>query len=257
VRTVFDVAADAYDQFMGRYSTKLSGQLADLAGVDAGQRVLDVGCGTGALTSELVRRVGAGLVAAVDPSASFVGAAGARFPGVDVREAPAEALPFADATFDAALAQLVVHFMTDPIAGVREMARVTRPGGTLVASVWDIAGGQSPLNPFWAAAKAIDPVVVGEAELAGTKQGHLVDLFEAAGLRDIEESVLVADTRHTSFEEWWQPFENGAGPAGAYAVALDTATRARLREHARSMFPDGPFTIVARAWAARGVVQGA
>ena len=120
----FDVAADAYDRFMGRYSQLLSPQLADLAGVRAGQRVLDVGCGPGALTAELVARVGAGAVAAVDPSEPFVAAAGSRYPGVDVRRASAEHLPFQDATFDASLAQLVVHFMADPVAGLAEMARV-------------------------------------------------------------------------------------------------------------------------------------
>src|SRR5688572_19161989 len=120
----FNVAATAYDAFMGRYSAPLSPQLADLAGVETGQRVLDVGCGPGALTAELVRRVGAPNVAAVDPSEPFVTAARERQPGVDVRLAPAEDLPFEDDAFDAALAQLVVHFMDDPVAGLKEMRRV-------------------------------------------------------------------------------------------------------------------------------------
>jgi len=125
----FDVAADAYDRFMGRYSQQLSPQLAEFTGIRAGQHVLDVGCGPGALTAELVRRVGHELVTAVDPSASFVAAAQARNPGVRVEEAAAEKLPFPNAAFDAALAQLVVHFMSDPIAGLTEMRRVTCPGG--------------------------------------------------------------------------------------------------------------------------------
>src|SRR3954469_8035327 len=128
----FDVAAESYDRFMGRYSSQLSAQLADLAGVEAEQRVIDVGCGPGALTAELVRRVGASAVAAVDPSEPFVEAARARHPGVDVRLASAEQLPFEDDVFDAAIAQLVVHFMSDPATGVGEMARVTRPGGPVV-----------------------------------------------------------------------------------------------------------------------------
>lgn len=113
----FDVAAEAYDHFMGRYSRLLSAQLADFAGVYGGQRVLDVGCGPGALTAELVARLGPAAVAAVDPSEPFVAAARARNPGVDVRRSSAERLPFPKGTFDAALAQLVVHFMTDPVVG--------------------------------------------------------------------------------------------------------------------------------------------
>jgi SAM-dependent methyltransferase len=251
---MFDVAAKSYDLFMGRYSSRLSAQLADLAGVSVGQRVLDVGCGPGALTTELVRRVGAGRVAAVDPSPSFVAAAQARHPGVDVRQATAEDLPYPDAAFDAALAQLVVHFMTDPVAGIREMARVTQAGGSVVACVWDFGGHRAPLSPFWAAAIALDPTVTTEDHLAGAREGHLVELFRAAGLRDVQGSELVADMEHTDFDEWWSPFEHGVGPAGAYAATLDEPTRRRLREQARSMLPDGPFTIMARAWAARGVV---
>ncbi|MFL5647494.1 MAG: class I SAM-dependent methyltransferase, partial [Chloroflexota bacterium] len=136
----FDVAAEAYDRFMGRYSAQLSSQMADLAGVAIAQRVLDVGCGPGALTAELVKRVGApDRVAAVDPSEPFVAAARARNPGVAIERATAEHLPFDDGRFDAALAQLVVHFMSDPVAGLAEMARVTRPGGVVAACVWDFA----------------------------------------------------------------------------------------------------------------------
>src|SRR2546423_9229915 len=144
-----NVAADAYDRFMGRYASRLAAQMADLAGVAAGQRVVDVGCGPGALTAELVRRVGAEAVEAVDPSEPFVAAVKERLPGVDVQLAAAEKLPFADATFDAALAQLVVHFMADPVRGLGEMARVTRAGGVVAACVWDHAGDRSPLAADW------------------------------------------------------------------------------------------------------------
>jgi ubiquinone/menaquinone biosynthesis C-methylase UbiE len=144
----FDVAADAYDRFMGRYSAPLAPPFADLAGVEAGQRVLDVGCGPGALTAELVRRLGPAEVSAVDPSEPFVVAVKERHPGVDVRRAPAEDLPFGDDVFDAALAQLVVHFMSDPVAGLREAGRVTRPGGVVAACVWDQADDRGPLGVF-------------------------------------------------------------------------------------------------------------
>src|ERR671923_2453850 len=134
---------------MGRYSRPLAPQLADFAGVRAGQRVVDVGCGPGALTSELVARLGAEAIVAADPSEPFVEAARERHPGVEVALAPAEDLPFDDDAFDAALAQLVVHFMSDPVAGLAEMRRVTRPGGAVAACVWDHAGHRSPLAPFW------------------------------------------------------------------------------------------------------------
>lgn len=250
----FDVAAEAYDRFMGRYSVLLAGQMADLAGVTQGQRVVDVGCGPGALTGELVARVGAANVAAVDPSAAFVAAAASRHPGVDVREASAEALPFEGGSFDAALAQLVVHFMADPIAGLAEMRRVTRPGGVVVACVWDHAGGQGPLGLFWRAARALDPDVHDESDLAGARQGHLGELFRAAGLRDIAESTLVADLEHPDFDAWWEPFTRGVGPAGAYVATMDTDAQVLLRERCRGELGAGPFVIPARAWAARGLI---
>src|SRR3954469_5478793 len=163
----FDVAASAYDRFMGRYSGGLSPQLADLAGVAAGQTVLDVGCGPGALTAELVTRLGTEAVTAVDPSGSFVAAAAVRNPGVDVRQAKAEALPFAADAFDVALAQLVVHFMADPVAGLREMARVARPGGPVAAGVWDHAGRRTPIGVFWRVVRERDPAADDESQLNG------------------------------------------------------------------------------------------
>jgi SAM-dependent methyltransferase len=250
---VFDVAADAYDRFMGRYSVLLSPQLADLAGVRPGQRVLDVGCGPGALTAELVTRLGPTAVAAVDPSAPFVAAARLRHPGVNVLQASAEHIPFPDHAFDAALAQLVVHFMNDPVAGLAEMARVTRQDGVVAACVWDHAGGQGPLSLFWEAARELDPGVDDESRLAGAREGHLAELFNAAGLREIEEATVSASLEHPSFETWWEPFTGGVGPAGAYVAGLDPERRAELREACRRLLPDPPFLLTARAWAARGV----
>jgi SAM-dependent methyltransferase len=249
----FAVAAEAYDRFMGRYSVPLAPGLADFAGVEPGQRVLDVGCGPGALTAELVGRVGPEAVSAVDPSAPFVEAARERNPGVDVRLAPAERLPFGEAEFDAALAQLVVHFMADPVAGLREMARVTRSQGVVAACVWDHAGGRGPLSPFWEAAHGLDPGVEDESRLAGAREGHLGELFRAAGLREVEEGVLSVDVEHPSFEEWWEPFTLGVGPAGAYAAGLDPEPQSLLRERCRELLPDPPFVVTANAWAARGL----
>jgi SAM-dependent methyltransferase len=248
----FDVAAESYDRFMGRYSQLLSPQLADLAGVRSGQRALDVGCGPGALTGELVARLGPESVAAVDPSEPFVEAARARNPSVDVRQASAEQLPFPDRAFDATLAQLVVHFMADPVAGLAEMARVTRRDGVVAACVWDHAGGQGPLGVFWQAARELAPDVRDESNLAGAREGHLAQLFDAAGLREIEATVLSATLEHPSFEEWWEPFTRGVGPAGAYTIGLEQDRRAELRQRCRSLLPAAPFVVTAKAWAARG-----
>jgi len=250
----FDVSTAAYGRFMGRYSVPLGPLLADLAGLTAGQRVLDVGCGPGALTAELVARLGSAAVAAVDPSEPFVDAARARHPGVDVRHAAAEHLPFEDASFDAALAQLVVHFMDDPVVGLGEMRRVSRRGGAVAACVWDHDGGGGPLSVFWEAARRLDPGVAGEAGLAGARQGHLGQLLRAAGLAEVEETALVVTVEHPSFEEWWEPFTLGVGPAGAHVAGLDADQRAGLRDQCRALLPTAPFVVTARAWAARGCV---
>jgi SAM-dependent methyltransferase len=250
----FDVAAEAYDRFMGAWSRLLAAPMADLAGIRPGQRVLDVGCGPGSLTSELVGRLGADAVAAVDPSEPFVAAARARHPGVDIRRAPAEALPFPAAVFDAALAQLVVHFMADPVAGLREMARVTRPGGVVAACVWDFGGGRGPLGPFWVAARSMDPDVDDESERAGTHAGQLAELFRSAGLEEIAATDLAAHRAFSSFDDWWDLFSRGVGPAGAYLARLDERRRESLRDRCRAMLPDGSFELAAHAWAARGRV---
>ena len=249
----FTVAADAYDRFMGRYSVLLAPQLAALADVVAGQRALDVGCGPGALITELVRRLGPAAVTAIDPSEPFVAAARERHPEVDVRRASAELLPFTDQAFDAALAQLVVHFMEDPVIGLREMARVTRTHGVVAACVWDHAGGRGPLSVYWEAAHELDPAVEDESGLAGAREGHLTELFEAAGLREIEETHLGLSVEHPTFEDWWEPFTLGVGPAGSHAARLDPTRRTQLRELCRDKLRAGPFVLRARAWAARGL----
>ncbi len=250
----FSVAADAYDRFMGRYSTPLAPELASFANVVEGQWVLDVGCGPGALTSELVRRVGVGRVSAVDPSGPFVEAIRERLPDVTVARASAEHLPFPDQSFDAVIAQLVVHFMTDPVAGLAEMARVARPGGTVASCVWDHAGGQGPLGVFWDAVRTLDPDARDESELAGAREGHLAEVFAAAGLHEIEDTVLSVSVVHPTFEEWWEPFTLGVGPAGSYTAGLEPDRQARLRDLCRDRLRDEPFTVTARAWAARGRV---
>jgi len=248
---VFDVAAERYDRFMGTYSAPLAPLFADFAGVDAGRRVLDVGCGPGALTAELLRRLDAGALAAVEPSGAFVAAARERHPEVDIRQAAAEQLPFGDDEFDVALAQLVVHFMEDPVKGIGEMARVTREGGTVAACVWDHAGGIGPLSPFWNAAHRVDPDAPDESQMAGAREGHLAELFRQAGVKAVEDTALAVSVEHASFDAWWEPFTFGVGPAGGYLARLDEEQLLRMKEAAREEFPSDRV-ITASAWAARG-----
>jgi SAM-dependent methyltransferase len=239
-------------QFMGRYSEPLAARFAELAGVRHGQRVLDVGCGPGALTAELVNRVGAESVSAVEPSASFAAGVRERLPGVDVRRSAAEQLPFPDGIFDVALAQLVVHFMANPVRGLREMRRVARPGGMVAACVWDHAGGRGPLAAFWSAVRELDPAADDESNLPGVREGHLASLFTQAGLGGTQASTLTVRVSYASFDDWWQPFTLGVGPAGAYVTSLASERRVALREQCRRLLPADAVEIIAVAWAASG-----
>lgn len=249
----FDVSADAYTRFMGRYSEPLAVQFAALADPQPGQRAVDVGCGPGALTSQLVERLGVSAVSAIDPSESFVAATQLRFPGLDVRQGVAERLPFPDDGFDVAMAQLVVHFMSDPVAGLREIGRVTQPGGSVLACVWGHTGTRGPLTWFWRAVQDLDPDAETESNLAGTREGHLAELFEAAGLRDIESSSLTVRATYSSFVDWWEPYTLGVGPAGAYVAGLDDSARDRLQARCAELLPEPPFEVEAQAWCVRAL----
>ncbi|GAB3021909.1 methyltransferase [Nocardioides flavus (ex Wang et al. 2016)] len=248
----FEVTGGAYDRFMGRYSRPLAAGFGDWLELAPGQRAIDVGCGPGALTGVLVDRLGAGQVAAVDPSASFVEACRERHPGVDVRRAGAESLPYEDDSFDVAAACLVVHFMTDPVGGVAEMARVTRRDGLVGAAVWDLAGARAPMWPLWEAVARLQPEHPGERELPGGSREGLVAILENAGLRGVEAVELPVTVTHPSFEEWWEPYLHGVGPAGEAVAALGPDGRARLEEALRRRLGDGPFDLTAVAYAARG-----
>lgn len=247
-------SADAYDRFMGRFSLPLAHAFADLVDPRPGQTALDVGCGPGALTGVLVERLGAASVAAVDPTPSFAEAARDRFPGADVRIAPAEHLPFADDRFDLTIAQLVVHFMTDPTAGIREMARVTKPAGLVAANVWDFEGRRGPLGVFERACLDLDPNAPTERSYEGTASGQLASLLKRAGLTDVWDGALTIRVEFDTFDQWWQPFTLGVGPAGAYVASLSDDARDRLADHCRELLPDVPFGIDATAWAATGRV---
>jgi len=252
----FSIAGDVYDRFMGRYSRELAPRLIGFAGVTAGTRALDVGCGPGALASALAAVIGPDHVAAADPSQPLLAACAVRVPGADVRQAPADALPWADDTFDAALAQLVVNFLPDPVAGAREMARVTRPGGAIAACTWDYGDGMTMLHTFWESARALDPGAPDEARtMAIQTAADLRGVWEGADIAEIETGELVVETGYRDFDDLWQPFLGGPGPAGAYTAGLDPAPQAALRDEFRARLgsPTGPFTLRAKAWAVRGV----
>jgi ubiquinone/menaquinone biosynthesis C-methylase UbiE len=249
----FAPSAEGYDRMMGRYLPTLGPAFVDVAGVQPDMQVLDVGCGPGGLTAELVRRCGPDHVAAVDPTPPFVAACRERYPGVDVREGAAEQLPYLDGTFDASLASLVVGFMQDPIAGVREMARVTRPGGTVAACFWDISR-MPALGLFWAAAGALEPAISGEARRRGGAEGDLRQLLETAELSDVQDGTIEASAVYADFADWWSAYTLGVGPIGAYYQSLDEAHRDILRQECRTRLgdPSGSFTLTATAWFARG-----
>jgi SAM-dependent methyltransferase len=252
----FAVSADSYDRYMGRYSRVLAPLLAEFARVQPGQVVLDVGCGPGALTAELARRIGAEHVAAVDPSPEFVLACATRVAGADVRDAPAEKVPWPDDSFDAVLSQLVVSFLRDASAGVREMRRVVRDGGSVTACTWDYGGEMQMLRTFWDAALALDPGAPDEAKVMNyIDPGALRELWLRSNLRDIETAALTVHAQYAAFEDYWEPFLTGTGPAGAYCVSLDPGHRAALRDECfgRLGTPAGSFTLTARAWAVRGL----
>lgn len=248
-----NVPAESYRRFMGRFSEPLADRFLAWVGVVPGERALDVGCGPGAMTACLVERLGPAAVTAVDPSPSFVAAASSRFPGAEIRVGAAEELEFADGAFDLTIAQLVVHFMSDPVAGVQQMARVTRPGGRLAACVWDHAGGRGPLSIFLRAVREVDQTAE-DATLA--RESRLAPLFAAVGLEDVREEALTVRLRFQTFEEWWEPFTLGVGRAGSYVARHEKSQRQALRNAFRRMTPEAPFDLDATAWCVAAVKGG-
>ncbi len=254
----FQAPAELYDAHVGRYGPQLAAALIDAAALAPGDRVLDVGCGPGPLTRAVATRVGAENVAAVDPSEPFVAACRDRVPGADVRVARAEELPFADGAFDAVVSQLVLNFVADPAAGVAEMLRVTRPGGTVAASVWDYAEGMTLIRGFWDAAIELDPEHATPLDegvrMPHCDEGGLARLFAAAGLEEIRSGSFIASADYASLDDLWRPIALGVGPTGAYAIALPEDRRDALRDALGRHLGQGeaPFTLGARAWWAAG-----
>jgi SAM-dependent methyltransferase len=256
----FRAAAETYDRHVGRYAPALGSAPVEFAGIEPGMRALDVGCGPGALTAQLARLLGPANVRAAEPSEPFAEACRERV-GVEVVSAPAEALPFEDEVFDAALSQLVVNFMSDAEAGVGEMARVTTPGGLVASCVWDYAGEMTLLRAFWDAAREVDPQRGAVADegvvMRWCAEGELGELWQAAGLRDVRTGALVVSAAYADFDDLWAPLPTGIAPSGAFCKSLDTDGQAQLREAYRHRLGvgEGPFELTARAWAAVGAVR--
>lgn len=253
----FRGSATAYDRLVGRYAAPLAAALIEFAGVEPEMRALDVGCGTGGLTAALTERLGETNVRAVDPSEPFAEACRTRLPRVEVLVASAEALPFDDQAFDATLAQLVVNFIPDADAGVREMARVTRPGGIVASCVWDYPGEMTLLRAFWDAAREVDPEAPDEgAIMQWCHEGELAELWRDAGLVAVRFGELVVRASYADFEDLWSPLLAGVGPSGSFCKSLDEERRARLQGAFRKRLGvgKGPFELTARAWAAAGMV---
>ena len=251
--TIFSGSSDAYDRFMGRYSTQLAAKFADFAGVRASQRVLDVGAGTGALTAELVARLGEENVAAAEPSADFAAMLRARFPRADVRAAPAEDLPWEAGSFAGSLAQLVVIFLNDAPLAARELARVTRPGGVVATCMWEVDGVEM-MNPLNEIRKRLRPGGWSPAT-EYRDEASLRSLFEEAGLRDVETTRLEVSVEYETVDELWEPAIHAGAPGGP---AVQQFTPEQLAE-GRAIFeealgnPTGRYTLRGRAAAVRGI----
>lgn len=255
--SVTDFPAAGYQGRIGRYGPELAAAFLAVAGVRAGQRALDVGCGSGALTEPLAELVGSANVAAVDPDASAVAACRARLPQAEIRVASAEELPFSDDRFDVVLAQLVMSLLSDADAGVGEMRRVARPGGVVSTCVWDFGGGMTVLRGFWDAATALDPGAARHDQ-AKTRpfasEAELRALWVGAGLDEIETGALHAGAGYSSFDDLWEPLIAPDGSPGAYYATLEERQREALRHETwrRLGSPTGPFRLTARAWYVRG-----
>lgn len=252
--TIFSGSSDAYDRFMGRYSRQLAVRFADFAGVEAGMRVLDVGAGTGALTQHLARVVGEPNVAAAEPSPDYVATLHERFPAADVRQAPAEQLPWEDASFDAALAQLIVVFLDDAPCAIRELARVTEPGGTVATTMWEVEGVEM-MNALNELRRRLRPG--GYEPLRENRdEASLRSLFEAAGLRDVETTTLEVQVEYHDVDELWEPAIRVGGPGGPMVDSLTPTEIARGREIVDEVLgrPAGSFTLKGLAATVRGTV---
>jgi SAM-dependent methyltransferase len=250
--------SSAYELYMGRWSRQLAPMYVAFADPKNGDRVLDVGTGTGALVSVLEAALGSGDITGVDPSAGFIEYAtkNARSSRMRFEVGDAQKLRFANASFDQALSMLVMNFIPDHDQAIGEMRRVTRPGGVVSACVWDYADGMESLRIFWDEVVALDPAAEPKHErnMKLTREGQLGLLWKSAGLANIQEKPLVIDQAFKSFDDYWGPFLTGVGPGGAYVGSLSGEHRQQLEGRLRNRLGNGAFTLKARAWCARGEV---
>jgi len=257
-------AGSGYEAYMGRWSRLLAVRFVDFAGIRNGQRVLDVGTGTGALATAVHNAAPASEVVGIDPSQGFIAFAAKSSDSalVSFEVGDAQQLRFEDASFDHAMALLVMNFIPDHDKAVAEMRRVTRAGGSVSACVWDYNEGMQSLRYFWDEVVAQEPHAAGKDErnMKLSRQGQLGALWKKAGLTDVEEQPLAIEQRFKSFEDYWGPFRTGVGPGGAYVVSLPEEQRreleARMRTRLLGTRADGPFALNARAWCVRGRVPG-
>jgi SAM-dependent methyltransferase len=256
--------AQAYERFMGRWSRNLAPLLVRFAGVSDGDTVLDVGSGTGALAASVAVMAPSSRIVGIDPSASYVALAQARHGSalVGFEVGDAQQMRFPGAMFDRTVSLLVVNFIPDVRKALGEMKRVTKPKGTVAAAVWDYGEGMEMLRAFWDEAVALAPANAAKDErhLPLCRRGDLSALWREHGLREVTERELIIDTRFASFDDFWAPFLERQGPAGAYAASLPAAERdalrLRLRRRLLGTGPDKPIVMRARAWAVRGIVAG-
>ena len=252
--------SDGYERFMGRWSRRLAPLFVDFAGVAEGDRILDVGCGTGALAFAAAAITGVEVVG-VDRSPEFVQAAQRAGDGerVDFQVADATALPLPDDGFDRTLSMLMLNFLPDAAAAVREMERVTRANGVVAVAVWDYGDGMEMLRAFWDEAVALDPSADtnDERHMPLCRRGELSNLWRDVGMGEVEEDALAFPMEFGSFDDYWRPFLAGQGPAGAYASTMTESDRTRLRERLSDRLTGGSdtaFTMSARAWVVRGII---
>lgn len=263
-RTVADTweRGDPYERYVGRWSRRVAPRFVSWLGLPSGLRWLDVGCGTGALCATIADRCAPALLAGVEPSEGFLkGARQHLGASATLRSGNTAAIPFEEHSFDAVVSGLVLNFVPDPRAALAEMARVTRSGGTVAAYVWDYAGGMELMRVFWDAAVALDPAAARLDEgprFPLCQPDALAQVFSGAGLRNVATAALEIPTPFESFDDYWQPFLGGQGPAPAYAMSLGEDSRSLLRERLRERLParpDGSIALTARAWAVRGVTS--
>ncbi len=253
-------AGDLYEPYVGRWSRLVAGEFLEWLTVPAEVDWIDVGCGTGALTQTIVDHASPRSVKGVDPSLGFIEYAKARITDgrVNFEVGNAQSLPIDSASADAAVAGLVLNFLSQPLGAVMEMARVTRPGGVIAAYVWDYAEKMELMRYFWDVAVALDP---GAYELDEGRRfpicrpKPLSALFAEAGLHDVEVRPIDIPTDFRDYNDYWSPFLGSQGPAPGYAMSLNEAHRGALRDRLRSKLPiaeDGAIHLIARAWAVRG-----